>query len=147
MDSIQEDGIVVKTHEETATVQISKSASCAHCKAGCMEKDGTRLAEAENSAGAGIGDTVRLRFDPGAALRATLIVFGLPLLALFIGVILTTLVTSSMNYQGNAELMSIAVGAALFFLTFIPVKLYDRRVRKSGSLNIAIVEILKKADS
>ncbi len=104
------------------------------------------VTEAENPAGAQAGDTVRLKYDPKGALTAILVVFGLPLMALLLGVIITTVMADRMGYQGNTELLSIGVGAILFLLTFIPIKAYDRYMRKSGSQNITIVDILKKDD-
>ena len=105
------------------------------------------VTEAENSVGAQVGDTVRLEFNPRAALTAVLVVFGLPLLALLLGAVLTAVVADQMGYQNRSQLLSIGVGAIFFFLTFIPIRAYDRRVKKSGSRNVAVVEILKKAAS
>jgi len=141
-----EEGVIIETHEKTATVRINKARACAHCKAGCMEQGGFMVTEAENPAGAQAGDTVRLSYNPKAALTAVLVVFGLPLMALLLGVIITTVMADRMGYQGNTELLSIGVGAILFLLTFIPIKAYDRYMRKSGSHNITIVDILKKND-
>lgn len=104
------------------------------------------VTEAENPAGAQGGDTVRLRYDPRGALTAVLVVFGLPLMALLLGVILATVMAGRMDYQGNTELLSIGVGAILFLLTFIPIKAYDRYVKKSGSHSITVVSILERND-
>jgi sigma-E factor negative regulatory protein RseC len=146
LDSVLEEGVVIETHEKTATVRINKARACAHCKAGCMEQGGYMVTEAENPAGAQAGDTVRLRYDPRGALTAVLVVFGLPLMALFLGVILATVMADRMSYQGRTELLSIGIGAILFFLTFIPIKAYDRYVKKSGPNSVTVVSILKKND-
>ena len=142
LESIQEEGIVIETRGKTATVQINRSSACAHCKAGCMEQGGFMVTEAENSAGAQAGDTVRLEFNPRAALTAVLIVFGLPLAALLLGAIITAVVADMVGYGDRSQLLSIAAGAILFFLTFIPIRAYDRRVKRSGSRNVAVAEIL-----
>ena len=104
------------------------------------------VTEAENPAGAQVGDAVRLRYDPRGALTAVLVVFGLPLMALLLGVIIATVMADRMGYQGNTELLSIGVGATLFLLTFIPIKAYDRYVRKSGPNSVTVVSIVKKND-
>jgi sigma-E factor negative regulatory protein RseC len=135
---------VIETHEETATVRIDRSSACAHCKAGCMERGGFMIAEAENSTGANVGDTVRLEFNSRAALTAVLVVFGIPLLALLFGVVITAVVADQIGYQNHNQLLSIGIGAILFFLTSIPIRAYDRRVKKSGSRNVAVVEILRR---
>lgn len=141
LESIQEKGIVIEARGKTATVQINRSSACANCKAGCMERGGFMVTEAENSAGAQVGDAVRLEFNPRAALTAVLIVFGLPLAALLFGAIIAAVVADQMGYQNHSQLLSIGVGAILFFLTFIPIRAYDRRVERSGSRNVAVAEI------
>jgi sigma-E factor negative regulatory protein RseC len=109
-----------------------------------MEQGGFMVTEAENPAGAQAGDAVRLRYDPKGALTAVLVVFGLPLMALLLGVVLATTMADRMGYQGNTELLSIGVGAILFFLAFIPIKAYDKYVKKSGSHSITVVGIVKR---
>ena len=135
-----EKGTVIETYGRTATIRLNRTGACSHCKAGCMERDGFMVAEAENPIGAKVGDTVSLGLDSKKALTASFVVFGLPLLALFIGVIATNFVTDRVGYQNQA--LSIIVGLIAFFLMFIPVKAYDKHLKKSGSCSITIVEIL-----
>ncbi len=145
MDEIHEEGTITEIHEDTATVQFDKSSACIRCKAGCMERSGAMVTEALNLAGARAGDTVRLEFNQKAALNASLAVFGIPLLALLLGVILGNVIANQAGYQNHNQLLSIGVGAILFFLSFIPLRAYDRHVKKKGSHGVIIVEILKRA--
>jgi len=138
-----EEGIIIKTNGKTAIVQIKRSGACSHCKACGIESDGNMTAEAENPIDAKVGDKVGLNLNSKKALTASLVVFGLPLLALCIGVIGTSLVTGKMEYQNNSQIPSIVVGLALFFLSFIPVKAYDRHLRKTSTCSITIVEIIR----
>ena len=102
------------------------------------------VTEALNLAGARAGDTVRLEFDQKAALNASLAVFGIPLLALLLGVILGNVIANQAGYQNHNQLLSVGVGAILFSLSFIPLRAYDRHVKKKGSHGVMIVEILKR---
>jgi len=136
-----EEGIILETYGRIATIQIKSAGACSRCKAGCMERDGFMVAEAENPIGAKVGDTVSLGLDSKKALTASFVVFGLPLLALFIGVIATNFVTDRIGYQNQA--LSIIVGLIAFSLMFIPVKAYDKHLKKSGACSITIVEIMK----
>ena len=138
---------MVETHEKTVHVRIDRTSGCGHCDAGCLDRGKDMIAEAENSVGARVGDTVRVEYNPRAALNAVLIVFGLPLLALLLGVVLADAVANRMGLENHKELLNIGAGAALFFLTFIPIRAYDRRVRKSGSHSVVVVEILERANS
>lgn len=145
MSSIKEEGVVIDTNGESAIVRIDKAGACAHCKVGCMEQGGSMVTEAENSAGAGIGDTVLLKFDSKMALIASLVVFGLPLLSLLLGIIITETIANQLGYNSHRQLLNIGGGAILFFLSFILVKAYDRRIKENGSHNVVVADILKES--
>ncbi len=140
--SIREEGVVTEIHGHIATVRIDKAGACARCNVGCMEQGGGMVTEAANPTGAQVGDTVQLAFNPRAALTASLLTFGVPLLALLLGVILATVVAGQIDYQGNRQLLSIGAGAILFVLSFIPLRSYDRRIKESGTYNVVVVEVL-----
>lgn len=132
---MRETGIIIKTNERTATVRINKAQSCSHCNAGCMEREGSMIAEAENPIGANLGDTVSLEINSKTALTATFIVFGLPLLMMFIGVFIA-------DFIKKDQLFSIITGVVMLLLTLIPVKAYDKYLKKIGKCSIIIIEIL-----
>jgi sigma-E factor negative regulatory protein RseC len=138
-----EEGIILETYGRIVTVQIKSAGACSRCKAGCMERNGFMVAEAENPIGAKVGDTVSLGLDSKKALTASFVVFGLPLFALFIGVIATNFVIDRIGYQN--QILSIIIGLIAFFLMFIPVKAYDKHLKKSGACSITIVEILNNS--
>ena len=130
-----ETGVITKTDGQTATVRIDKAQACSHCKSKCMESNGSMITEALNPIGANVGDMVSLEVNPKTALTATLMVFGLPLLAMFVGVLIANRVTDSQIYI-------ILAGFIMFLLTLIPVKIYDNHLRKMGTCSITITEIL-----
>ncbi|MFC1718110.1 SoxR reducing system RseC family protein [Candidatus Poribacteria bacterium] len=141
--SIREEGVVTEVHGHMATVRIDKAGACARCKVGCMEQGGGMVTEAANPTGAQVGDTVQLAFNPRAALTASLITFGVPLLALLLGVILASVVADQIDYQGSRQLVSIGTGAILFVLSFIPLRAYDRRIKEGGTYNVVVLEVLE----
>jgi len=143
MESIREEGLVTEIHGHMATVRIDKAGACARCNVGCMEKGGAIVTEAANPTGAEAGDTVLLAFNPRAALTASLLTFGVPLLALFLGIILATVIANQIDYQGNRQLLSIGAGAILFVLSFIPLCIYDRRVQEGGTYNVVVEKVLE----
>ena len=141
-DVTREKGTIIEIHGNTATVRIDKASSCAHCKANCMEQSGSMIAEAANPAGAQEGDTVLLTLNSRAALTASLITFGIPLLALLLGVVLGNFMANEISFQGNPQLLSIGAGAILFILSFIPLRIYDRRIKESGECSVTVIEVL-----
>jgi len=130
-----EAGVIIKTDGATATVRIDKAQACSHCKSKCMESNGSMITEALNPIGANFGDIVSLKVNPKTALTATLIVFGLPLLALLAGVLIANRITDNQIYI-------MLVGFIMFLLTLIPVKIYDNHLKKGGVCSITITEIL-----
>jgi len=131
-----EEGIIIKIHGDIATVRVKSSSLCSHCKACIMGDDGYMTAEAENTIGAKIGDKVGLSVNSKMLLGSSLLVFGLPLLVLLISVILADLVFDN-------QIFSLSIGLALFFLSFIPIKIYDKHLRKTNVCGIKIVEIIE----
>lgn len=132
-----EEGIITEIHNTTATVKVKSSSLCPHCKACIVENDGYMITEAENPINAKVGDKVSLRINSKRFLGSSLLVFGLPLLALFIGVIITNIIVDN-------QVFSISIGILLFFLSFMPIKIYDRHLRKTNACSIIVVEIIEK---
>ena len=145
MELVQEEGTVIEVHEEKATVRVDKSSACVRCKAGCMDMGGDMVTEAKNLVGARAGDTVILEHNPKAALNASLATFGIPLLALLLGVILGSVIANEAGLQEYKKYLSIGGAALMFFLSFIPIKFYDRHIEKSGGSDVILVEILRRS--
>lgn len=103
------------------------------------------IAEAQNPLGAKVGDNVRLELNSKLALRVILIVLGFPLLMLVLGVIATNLLIIAI-YGIESQIISITGGILLLILAFIPVKIYERRIKNSGHCSLTIVEIINPAD-
>lgn len=142
-DSIHEEGVVTEVQGYMATVRIDRAGACAQCKAGCMDQGGSMITEAANPTGAQIGDKVLLAFNSRAALTASLITFGIPLLSLLVGLILATIVANQIDYQGNRQLLSIGTGMLCFILSFVPLRKYDRHIKESGTYNVVVERILE----
>ncbi len=140
---MSEAGVVIQEHGGVATVRVSRAKACAHCKVRCVERNGTIIAD--NPVGAEVGDKVRLELNSRMVLSASLIAFGLPLLALLVGAILTGVITEKIGYQAHKHVLSGGVGIILFLLTFIPVKIYDRHLKKISACSVSIVEILERS--
>lgn len=142
---MSEAGVVIQAHGKVATVRVSGAKACAHCKAGCVERNGAMIASADNLVGAEAGDKVRLELNSKVVLSASIVAFGLPLLALLVGVIFGGIIADRIGYQAHRQVLSGGGGIILFLLTFIPVKMYDRHLKKISACSVSIVEILEKS--
>ncbi len=132
-----EEGIIIGIHNKTATVKVKSSYLCSHCKACLARDDGYMITEAENPIGAEIGDKVSLMINSNRLFGSSLLVFGLPLLSLFIGVITTNIIFGK-------QMLSLSIGLILFFLSFIPIKIYDRHLKKINACSVTIVEVIRE---
>lgn len=132
-----EEGIIIEIHNRTATVKVKSSSLCSHCKACIAGDNGYMLTEAENPISANVGDKVNLIINSKRFLGSFMLVFGLPLLALFIGVIIADIIFDN-------QIFSLSIGLVLFFLSFIPIKIYDSHLRKMNACSVTIVKVIEE---
>ncbi len=140
-----EEGTIIETYKQIAKVRFIKSNACMHCKAVCIESDNGMIAEAQNPIGAKVGDNVRMELNSKLALKAIIITLGFPILMLLLGVIATNYLITQI-YKIESQIISIIVGILLLILSFIPVKIYEKRIKNSGYCSLTIVEIINSAD-
>ena len=91
---------------------------------------------AKNPLGAKPGDRVVVASDTGSILGAAALVYLLPILLFFVGYFAVGALVAS---EGGR----IAVGGICFILALAMVVLYDRRVKRRGSVTFSIVEICR----
>ncbi len=88
-------GTVIAVDGENATVAFKRSKACGDCHA-CISF-GTDQAQTaiRNTLGAAIGDRVAIELHQGSVFKASLILYGLPLVLLLAGVLLGITVLES----------------------------------------------------
>lgn len=85
---MQEYGVVLRTNGKLAEVGIRQQSACAKCgKCELAHESKDLTVSAVNQAGARTGETVCLEMGHRDVVTAGLLVYGLPLLTLFLGVI------------------------------------------------------------
>jgi sigma-E factor negative regulatory protein RseC len=87
---IEDIGKVVKIDSDKAYIEVERSSSCASCglqEAEELAAGGKVVFEAYNMVGANIGDRVRVQVRTGAVTKASLYMYGIPVLFLVIGAI------------------------------------------------------------
>lgn len=117
---LEEEGVVLAVepaHDElpaVARVRLVAGEHCEGCPASsvCRPDQGDRrIMEVADPVGVAVGDRVRVCVPGGAVLRASFLVYGLPLLLLLLGVWLGTLIWSPA--VALRDLWSFLLGAAL----------------------------------
>ncbi len=140
---MNEYGKVIEIHDTKATVKIKRSSACGDCKA--CELGVSNLSElnieVENTMNAAIGDQVRLEMQTPDLLRAAFVVYTIPLLALLAGITGTYFVTGKAGKPD--EMMMVAVGFGLMFLSGFFVRFKDKRTKENSNLEPKMIEVKK----
>ena len=117
-------GEVIKLDGEQAEVFFQRNPACGNCTACRAQADGTLKTNVYNAVGAKLGEKVEVEFSSRSFAGAALIVFGLPVVFLFLGYLL--------GRQFSNEISG-AVGSLLFFLaSFGLIQYLDRFFPKSN---------------
>lgn len=140
-----EQGVVIKTSLHSAWVKTVRSTACESCaaKSSCDSLGGANEREVEviNEAGARVGDLILLSLETASLLRATFLLYLLPILLLVAGAVVGQKVAPLLGF--NASAFSAAVGFGFFFVTIALVRLKANRLAKKTAYRPKIVRILK----
>ena len=143
---MQENGIVIESTGGRAQVRIERTESCEGCH-GCLYQDSGHfmVADVVDRVGTSPGDRVRLETEAASPVKASLLLFGVPLVALFAGYAVGAALAPVLGAPQASQGIGIA-GAAIFFAaSFGVLSLVSRRRSAGSSGQSAIVEILPRA--
>jgi len=111
-------------------VAVQRQSACQSCPGGSVCKsmgDNEALVEALNQAGAAVGDTVRIRFQPYSYLRGTAFIYGIPSLMLILGAIIGKEYLPASFPAVEPDILSAIAGFGLAILFFIIMKFWMKR--------------------
>ncbi len=94
----QQEGIVLEVFDGTAKVKTSRHNDCENC--GACPGNSAIVLEADNSLGAKPGQRVAVEVQEVNMLKAAFIVYVLPLIAIFVGVLIGNVVAGWWWYSG-----------------------------------------------
>jgi len=115
-----EKGQVVELKDRFAIVKMIRTEACAKCgacKKGMAENE--MLIEAINQCEANIGDWVEINLDSSDFLKATAIMYGIPLICLMFGFVLGYNCFKSISYN---EIIGFSLGIIFMFLAYLWIK-------------------------
>lgn len=134
-----EQGLIIEVIDDVAKIKVGRHNDCKNCGA-CPGSD-SMIMSASNKIGARPGQRVIFEVKEKNILRAAFIVFILPLIALFIGVILGGIIGERIGFNGH--MLQIIGGIVAFALAIIFVKFFDKATTASDKSLPVIVSILK----
>lgn len=133
-----EQGLVIEVINDVAKIKVGRHNDCSNCGA-CPGNDSV-IISANNTVGAKPGQRVIFEVKEANVLRAAFVVFILPLIAAFIGVILGGAIGKYIGF--NIHTSQIAGGIIMFLLSMIFVKLFDKSTTASKKAQPKIIRIL-----
>jgi len=136
--------VIVSIHGLTAKITVPRRTACEGCTAGtCKPGEQFMELEALNPIKAHVGQTVRVVMKPYSYLRGSLIVYGIPALALVIGSILGKEVFSTYFEGVDPDVVSACFGFGACIIFFFFVKIWSTRIGKKQELKPVIEEVIE----
>ena len=129
-------GTVIAIDGEEATVSVKRVSACgencANCKGACESTKTTAIVK--NSAGACVGDVVKIESESGAVIRAAVVLYIVP-------VVITILIAALTFGIGLSDLYVFIFAAIGFFASFLGIKFFEKKITPKSY----ITKVIKKA--
>jgi sigma-E factor negative regulatory protein RseC len=140
---IEEEGIVAEIEGDITKVAIIKKSACEQCAAsGVCHPGDQEYLEASNPLGAKKGQKVKVVLAPQIYLKASIILYGLPMAALVAGAIIAKNIAVRYFGEANSDLWAFIVGMICMVVSFFFIRVYNNKVEKTQTYKPVIVEIL-----
>ena len=98
--------------------------------------------EVDNTIGAKVGDHVMVSMEHMNILKATLMVYVIPMILLIAGIGCMYYGLEAAGYAGNSEVIAAVFGVALMGISYIFLKLNDKKFKDSKEFIPVITRIL-----
>lgn len=143
---LEEVGVVLRVEGELAIVKTQRSSMCGGCHSGGFCKafggDSDMEVAARNEVGAKVGDEVRVTVASKTFLKASFLVYMVPVTALILGALLGTTLGPSLYPGASSDILSVLFGLILFFLSFVLMRIWAKGIKRGEQYCPVISEIL-----
>lgn len=135
-------GTVESMKDQNVYVKVIREEACAHCKM-CttgINEGKECVIEAVNRCDAKVGDIVEIDVQNSYFLRATAIMYGIPLVALILGIGISLGVLQSVGVK-NAELISALIGLVFTGIVYMTINKREKNNKNTKYLPVAVSKI------
>ncbi len=142
---LEEEGIIVDLVDGRAVVKAHRSGMCNSCSASrsCHSEDEKdMIIEVRNPVNAKVGQRVKIALSSGSVMYASIIIYLVPLISLFIGAITGKWVAIGVNNTINQELSEVAFAIVFLIISFFIIRACNKRVEENPDFRPIITEIL-----
>lgn len=141
---IEEEGIVMETHNGMAKVSILAKSACEKCaSAGVCHPGGEdSYMEASNPLGAKQGQKVKVVLAPQLYLKASIILYGIPMTVFVAAAIIGKNLAERFALESSSDLWAFISGMSFMLVSFFFIRRYNKKVEKTQEFKPVITEIL-----
>ncbi len=140
---IEEEGIVVEVTGDIAKVSVLAKSACEKCSAsGVCHPGEQEYMEASNPLGAKKGQKVKVVLAPQVYLKASIILYGIPMTVFVAAAILGKNLGLRYGTEANSDLWAFIAGTVCMAVSFLFIRMYNKKVEKTQQYKPVIVEIL-----
>ncbi len=140
---IEEEGIVAEIEGDIAKVAIVKKSACEQCQvSGVCHPGDQDFLEAANPLGAKKGQKVKVVVAAQVYLKASIILYGIPMAAFIAGAIIAKNLAVKLGSEANSDLWAFLAGSVCLLVSFIFIRAYNKKIEKTQKYKPIIVEIL-----
>ena len=122
-------GTVVSVEGNTATIAVKRVSACgencANCKGACEAT--TAISVAQNTAGATVGDTVKIESDSKAVICASVILYIMPVIVAIVAAVAT-------KGCAMSDALSVLFSAVAFLVSFVAIKFFEKKLTPKSSI-------------
>jgi sigma-E factor negative regulatory protein RseC len=144
---IEEEGTVMEVKGNAVLIKAERTTSCESCmsKDFCHSLTETDMVlEADNEAGANVGDRVIFTVGAATLLKAGVLIYLIPLIGFIFGVVLGQAFAPPAfgGRGGAADLISAALGFFFLFVTLLWLRRYAKRAEKNRAFRPRVVKVV-----
>ncbi|MBW1954890.1 MAG: SoxR reducing system RseC family protein [Deltaproteobacteria bacterium] len=140
-----EEGIVIDIRGETARVKTQKTGACESCSArtSCHAIGGGKEMEVDalNTVGARIGDRVVMGFETASLVKASFLLYVLPILCMIAGGFLGE--EAAGIFGLNPAFLSVLTAFLFLGLSFVFIRIKGNRMGRTESYRPKIIRVVK----
>ena len=141
---IEETAVVMGRAGSKAQVRIERSEACEGCHACSSLAEAGRylVTEVEDALGSTPGDIVKIRTNAPEPMKASLLLFGFPLVMLIAGYIAGSSLAPVLGWKSSDQAVGIVAAGIFFFGSFFLLSLGLKGSKTAGDGKSSVVEIL-----
>lgn len=142
-----EEGIVTRADSNSAWIKVAKTGACESCsvKSSCNVMGGGEEMEVRviNDMGARIDDRVMLSFKTSSLLKASFLLYMVPIISLITGAVIGQAVASFFAF--NPSICSAVLAFSFFILAILYIKLKGNELATRDDYKPKVTRILKRS--